>query len=67
MLSAQNQFKGTIKSMTIGQIMAEVIISIGDLEIVSVVSRDSARRMALKVGDHVTAVIKSSEVLIDKG
>jgi molybdopterin-binding protein len=66
MLSARNQFKGTVKSVKLGNVMAEVVIAVGDLEIVSVVTRNSAEHLALKVGDEVTAVIKSTEVMIDK-
>jgi molybdopterin-binding protein len=66
MLSARNQFKGKVKSVNLGDVVAEVIVSVGKIEIVSVISRASADRLALKVGDEVTAVIKSTEVLIDK-
>jgi molybdopterin-binding protein len=66
MLSARNQFKGKVNSVTLGNVVAEVIISVGSFEIVSVISRTSAEQMQLKVGDEVTAVIKSTEVLIDK-
>jgi molybdopterin-binding protein len=66
MLSARNQFKGKIKSVKLGNVVAEVVVSVGAIEIVSVISRASAEQLALKVGDEVTAVIKSTEVLIDK-
>lgn len=66
MLSARNKFKGTVKTMYVGQVMAEVIVSVGELEIVSLISRDSARRMELKVGDEVTTLIKSTEVILGK-
>jgi len=66
MLSARNQFKGTVKSVTLGNVMAEVIITVGSLEMVSVITRGSAERLKLKAGDAVTAIIKSTEVLIDK-
>ena len=66
MLSARNQFKGKIKSVTFGDVVAEVIVSAGTLEIVSVISRTSAEHLSMKVGDEVTAVIKSTEVLINK-
>jgi molybdopterin-binding protein len=65
-LSARNQFKGTVKSVKIGNVMAEVIVSVGTLEIVSAITRTSAEQMGLKAGDTVTAVIKSTEVLIGK-
>lgn len=66
MLSARNQFKGIIKAVNLGQVMAEVIISVGELEIVSLISRDSAKRMGLKTGDQATAVIKATEVMVAK-
>ena len=66
MLSARNQFKGTIKDVKLGNVMAEVVVAVGSIEIVSAITRGSAEKMALKPGDTVTAVIKSTEVLIDK-
>jgi molybdopterin-binding protein len=66
MLSARNQFKGTVKEVKLGNVMAEIVISVGTLEIVSAITRGSVDRMGLKAGDAVTAIIKSTEVLIDK-
>jgi molybdopterin-binding protein len=66
MLSARNQFKGTVKEVKLGNIMAEVVVSAGGLEIVAAITRGSVEKMAIKPGDTVTAVIKSTEVLIDK-
>jgi len=66
MLSARNQFQGTVKSVKLGGVMAEVVITVGALEIVSAITRTSAEQLSLKAGDQVTAVIKSTEVLIDK-
>jgi molybdopterin-binding protein len=66
MLSARNQFPGTIKSVKLGNVMAEVIVDVGGLEIVSAITRGSAEHLGLKAGDRVTAVIKSTEVMIAK-
>ena len=66
MLSARNQFMGTVKSVKLGNVMAEVVIKVGQLEFVSAITRTSAETMELKEGDVVTAVIKSTEVLINK-
>jgi len=66
MLSARNQFKGTVKSVALGNIMAEVIVTVGSLEVVSVITRGSAERLKLKAGDAVTTIIKSTEILIEK-
>jgi molybdopterin-binding protein len=66
MLSARNQFEGKVKSVTLGNVMAEVVIGVGNLEFVSAITRHSAESLDLKVGDAVTAIIKSTEVLIGK-
>jgi molybdopterin-binding protein len=66
MLSARNQFKGVVKSVKLGNVAAEVVVQVGDLEVVSLITRTSAETLNLKPGDAVTAVIKSTEVLIDK-
>jgi molybdopterin-binding protein len=66
MLSARNQFQGTVKSVKLGNVMAEVIVTVNGLEIVSAITRTSAEHLGLKLGDAVTAVIKSTEVLIAK-
>jgi molybdopterin-binding protein len=66
MLSARNQFEGVVKSVTLGGIMAEVVVSVGSIEIVSAITRTSAQNLKLQVGDRVKAIIKSTEVIIDK-
>ena len=66
MISARNQFKGVVKSVKLGEVMAEVVITIGDMEIVSIISRGSAEAMKLKVGDKATAVIKGTGVMVSK-
>lgn len=64
MFSTRNKLEGTIKAMYVGQAMVEVVISIGEIEMVSLISRDSARRMGLKVGDHATAMINPAEMVL---
>lgn len=66
MLSARNQFKGTVKSVKLGQVMAEIIVKVGRIEVVSLISRTSAEKLKLKVGDEVTAIVKATEVMVAK-
>jgi len=47
--------------------MAEVLLRIGDQELVSIITRGSAERLELRVGDEVVALIKSTEVMIGRG
>lgn len=63
-LSARNQFQGTIKSVKHGNVMAEIVIDIGDHELVSVITTESSKRLGLAAGMTVTAVIKSTEVMV---
>jgi molybdopterin-binding protein len=65
-LSARNQLAGTIKSVKTGAVMAEVVVDIGGREIVAEITKGSVERLGLKVGDAVTAIIKSTEVMIGK-
>lgn len=66
MLSARNQLKGTVKSVKLGNVMAEVVLTVAGVEVVSVITRGSAERLGLKAGDTATAAIKSTEVMIAK-
>jgi tungstate transport system substrate-binding protein len=66
MLSARNQFEGVIKSITLGTVMAEVVVAVGDLEFVAAITRGSADALDLKVGDKVKAVVKATEVMVAK-
>jgi molybdopterin-binding protein len=66
MLSARNQFKGTITELKLGTVMAEVIVTVGNIEVAAEISRVSAERLRLQQGDTVTAVIKATDVMIDK-
>lgn len=63
-LSARNQFTGTIKSIKMDEVMAEIVISVGDLDFVAVITASSATNLSLKVGDAATAIIKSTEVMV---
>lgn len=65
-ISARNQIKGTVASIKTGEIMAEVVVAIGGQLLVSVITRSSVERLGLKVGDAVTAIIKSTEVMLGK-
>ena len=64
-LSARNQLTGTVKSIVLGSVMAEVVVDVGGHEVVSVVTRRSVESMGLQAGDTVTAIIKATEVLLE--
>jgi molybdopterin-binding protein len=66
-LSARNQLRGRVLALRLEGLMAEVKVGIGDQELVALITRSSAERLGLKVGEQVFAVIKSTEVMIGKG
>ncbi|HLJ12871.1 MAG TPA: TOBE domain-containing protein [Bryobacteraceae bacterium] len=66
-LSARNQLPGTVEDIQIGDIMAHVVVKVGDNLVESVITRNSAEELGLKKGDAVKVVVKSTEVMIQKG
>jgi molybdopterin-binding protein len=65
-LSARNRLVGKIEELQLGSVMAHVSVRVGDNVIESVITRRSAEEMKLKIGDTVAAVIKSTEVMLQK-
>lgn len=66
-LSARNQFKGKIVAVEKGVITAEVKIEIKmPVTITAVITKEAVEELNLKVGDEVTAIMKSTEVMIAK-
>lgn len=65
-LSARNQLEGKVIAVVVDDIMAHVDVRIGKSIIESVITRRSADKLALKKGDKVTVVIKSTEVMLQK-
>jgi len=63
-LSGRNQLVGRIESVRVSGLMAEVVISIGEQQITSIITARSAREMSLKAGQTAAALIKSTEVMI---
>jgi molybdopterin-binding protein len=66
-LSARNQIQGKVVELELGGVMAHVTVQVGKNLIESVITKRSVEEMKLKVGDRVTAVIKSTEVMLQKG
>ena len=63
--SARNQFAGKIVALREGQVDFEVRVKLDEAcEIVAVITRDSAQTMALSIGMEISALVKSSSVLL---
>ncbi|MFZ0244185.1 TOBE domain-containing protein [Candidatus Binatus sp.] len=66
-LSARNHLKGEITEVVLGTVTALITLKVGDNIVESVITRRSAEELGLKKGDKVAAVIKATEVMIQKG
>ncbi len=66
-LSARNQLKGKITNVDLGAVMANIKIEVTEPNVITaVITKESAERLGLTDGDDVTAIIKSTEVIIGK-
>jgi molybdopterin-binding protein len=63
-VSGRNQLVGRIDSVRISGLMAEVVLSIGEQQITSIITASSAREMNLKAGQTAAALVKATEVMI---
>jgi molybdopterin-binding protein len=64
-ISARNSLKGKIKQIQPGAVNTEVIVELANgLEVVAIITKESAERLNLTKGKEVYAVIKASDVMI---
>lgn len=63
-ISARNHLRGTVEEIVLGTVTAKVSVRVGENLIESVITRQSVEEMGINVGDTVTALIKSTEVMI---
>jgi molybdopterin-binding protein len=63
-VSARNQLSGTVKSVKLGNVMAEVVVEVAGSEVVSAITRRSAEDLNLKPSTPVTVIIKATEVML---
>ncbi len=65
-VSSRNKIKGIISNISTGEINTEVTVDIGGDRITSIITKNAAEELGLKTGDEVTALIKSSDVMVGK-
>ena len=64
-LSTRNGFVGTITRLVRGPVSTEVTIRVADgVEIVSVITTNSAKRLKLKKGQRAHAFIKADHIIV---
>jgi len=66
-LSARNMLKGTVENVEKGPIMANVKIKIENPDVITaIITKESVENLGIKKGDKVSAIIKSTEVMVGK-
>ncbi|HTW20593.1 MAG TPA: TOBE domain-containing protein [Mycobacteriales bacterium] len=64
-LSARNQLTGTVSSIDVGAVMTIVTVDLdGGQQVTASVTKQAVEELALAPGGRVTAIIKSTEVLL---
>jgi molybdopterin-binding protein len=64
-LSARNRFRATVTAVEIEGLMAQVeLVANEPVRLVAIVTRDAVRELGLKEGMAATAIVKSTNVMI---
>jgi molybdopterin-binding protein len=64
-ISARNNLKGKVKNVSPGAVNVEVVVELpGGVELVSIITKVSAERLALAEGKQVYVIIKASDVMV---
>ena len=64
--SIRNRLPGTIEKIVSDKVVSEVVIRTTAGTVISIITTGSVTRMNLKEGDAVFAVIKATEVSVEK-
>jgi molybdopterin-binding protein len=65
-ISARNHLKGKIVEIKLGDVVAQITMSVEAGTVESIITRESVEEMQLQKGDSVSAVVKATEVMISK-
>ena len=65
-VSGRNQISGKVVSIRIEGLLAQVVLATGDQQITAIITADAAREMNLRKGDTAAALVKSTDVMIER-
>ena len=65
-VSGRNQLAGKVVSVRIEGLLAEIILAIGEAHVTAIITAAAARELNLKKGDTAAALIKSTDVMIER-
>jgi molybdopterin-binding protein len=65
-VSGRNQLAGKVVSIRVEGLLAEVVLAVGDNRITAIITASAVRELQLKKGDTAAALIKSTDVMIER-
>jgi molybdopterin-binding protein len=65
-VSGRNQLAGKVVSVRIQGFLAEVVLAIGDANVTAIITAEAVKELRLKKGDTAAALIKSTDVMIER-
>jgi molybdopterin-binding protein len=65
-VSGRNQLAGKVISVRVEGLLAEVILAVGDNTVTAIITASAVRELQLKKGDTAAALIKSTDVMIER-
>ena len=65
-VSGRNQLAGKVVSVRIEGLLAEVVLQIGNAHVTAIITANAVRELQLKKGDTAAALIKSTDVMIER-
>jgi len=65
-VSGRNQLAGKVVSVRIDGLLAEVVLAVAETHITAIITANAARELRLKKGDAAAALIKATEVMIER-
>ncbi len=65
-VSGRNQLMGQVVDVQVDGLLAKVVLSFGEQQITAIITSDAVREMDLKRGDTAAALIKSTEVMVER-
>lgn len=65
-MSARNRFHGTVRSVEVDGLLAQVEILVTEpTRVVAIVTRDAVQELGLAPGSPATAIVKSTSVMVE--
>ncbi len=65
-VSGRNQLSGKVVSIRIEGLLAQIVLAIGAQQITAIITADAAREMNLRKGDTAAALVKATEIMIER-